>query len=94
MLSKQRTQLVTDSPRDFTGFDVQARDGKIGRIDPATHATGPHHIVVKTGFSIFGTKRIVSGHDVKSIDYGLNNVNVSISKDQIKNRPRYQPTRA
>ena len=92
-LTMQRTQLVTEAQREFTGFAVVARDGKIGTIDAATNETSPSHIVVSTGFWIFGALRIISARVVKSIDYGRSSVNVSLTREQVKSCPRYRSGR-
>ena len=41
-------------PLDLTGYDVEAADGHIGKIDEASKQTGNSSIVVDTGWWIFG----------------------------------------
>ncbi|HET8812946.1 MAG TPA: hypothetical protein VFM67_10140, partial [Gaiella sp.] len=51
-----RDTLVVDSGIDVTGYEVEASDGSIGKIDEATFDTGSSYIVVDTGPWIFGKK--------------------------------------
>jgi hypothetical protein len=41
---------------DLTGFDVEAADGSIGKVDEATQEVGESYLVVDTGVWIFGKK--------------------------------------
>jgi hypothetical protein len=41
---------------DVVGFDVEATDGSIGKIDEATYDVGSSYVVVDTGPWIFGSK--------------------------------------
>ena len=43
----------------MTGFDVEAIDGSIGKIDESSFEADNSHIVVDTGFWIFGKKRLI-----------------------------------
>ena len=45
--------------RDFVGYDVEASDGSIGKIDESSVAAGQAYLVVDTGFWIFGKKRLI-----------------------------------
>nr|MBA3380786.1 PRC-barrel domain containing protein [Actinomycetota bacterium] len=53
---------------DITGFEVEALDGGIGKIDEATYETGSSYVVVDTGPWIFGKKVMLPAGVVKSID--------------------------
>ena len=44
------------SDQELTGFDVEAVDGTIGKIDESSLEADNAHIVVDTGFWIFGKK--------------------------------------
>jgi hypothetical protein len=74
---------------DIVGYEVEAVDGSIGKIDEATTETGAAHIVVDTGPWIFGKKRLIPAGAVTSIDRDAKSVTVSLSKDQIKAGPDY-----
>ena len=44
---------------DLTGWDVEATDGHIGKVDEATYEDASSCLVVDTGFWIFGKKRMI-----------------------------------
>ena len=72
---------------DVVGYDVEATDGSIGKIDEATSETGAAHIVVDTGPWIFGKKRLIPAGAVISVDHDAQRVTLSLSKDQVKAGP-------
>lgn len=74
---------------DLTGFDVQARDGDIGKVDKASYDAGASSIVVDTGFWIFGKKRLLPAGVIQTIDLDNRVVHVACTKDQIKKAPDY-----
>ena len=78
---------------DFTGFDVEAVDGSIGKIDEATHETGSSYIVVDTGPWIFGKKVLLPAGVIDRIDHDDRCVYVNRSKDEIKNAPEFDEDR-
>ena len=63
-----RAEVFVAAPPDLTGFDVEATDGHIGKIDEATMAEGSTCLVVDTGFWIFGKKRMIPAGVVRAID--------------------------
>ena len=78
---------------DLTGFNVEARDGKIGKVDEATHEAGGSFIVVDTGPWIFGKKVMLPAGMVREIDLDTETVFVDFTKDEIKNAPEFDETR-
>jgi hypothetical protein len=76
---------------DLTGYDVVATDGSIGKIDEATNETNASTLVVDTGFWIFGKKRLIPAGVVTRVDEAERNVHVSLSKDEVKEAPDYDP---
>ena len=74
---------------DVTGYDVEARDGHIGKVDEATNEPSSSCLVVDTGFWIFGKKRMIPAGVVQRIDPDEKKVYVSMTKDQIKDAPDY-----
>lgn len=78
---------------DLTGFDVEATDGHIGKIDEATYEAAASCLVVDTGFWIFGKKRMIPAGAVRSIDADARTVFVGLAKDQIKGAPDYDEVR-
>ena len=80
-------EAVWSESADLVGYDVQATDGSIGTVDEATTETDRAHLVVDTGFWIFGKKRLIPAGAVISIDHDARTITVSLSKDQIKAAP-------
>src|SRR4051812_35748073 len=78
---------------DVSGFDVEARDGHIGKVDEATYETGASYLVVDTGFWIFGKKRMIPAGLVERVDPEERKVYLSVTKDEVKNAPDYDPDR-
>ena len=88
-----RDTLVVDSGIDVTGYEVEASDGSIGKIDEATFDTGSSYIVVDTGPWIFGKKVMLPAGVVRDVDQESETVFVDRTKDQIKHAPEYDSTR-
>ena len=72
---------------DLVGYDVEATDGSIGKIDQATDDTSTAYLVVDTGPWIFGKKRLIPAGTVTSVDHDGQHVYVAMTKDQIKGAP-------
>ena len=75
--------------RDVVGYDVEAIDGGIGKIDEASNDTAASYLVVDTGFWIFGKKRLIPAGVVQSIDDTNEKVHISLTKDQVKSAPDF-----
>jgi hypothetical protein len=82
---------VEPSPSDLEleGFSLEAKDGKIGKIDEATHETGGSFLIVDTGRWIFGKTVMLPAGVVERIDPDGKTVFVNLTKDEIKNAPEY-----
>jgi hypothetical protein len=78
---------------DFTGWSVEARDGKIGKVDEATKDASGAFLVLDTGPWIFGKKVILPAGVIERIDPDTETLFVSRTKDEIKNAPEYDPDR-
>ena len=74
---------------EITGYDVEAIDGGIGKIDDDTLETDTGHIVVDTGPWIFGKKVMLPIGVIKSVDHENDKVFVNRTKDEIKNAPEF-----
>lgn len=70
---------------DLVGYDVEATDGHIGKIDESSMETDQSHVVVDTGFWIFGKKRLIPAGVIT--DVRDRKVYVNMTKDQIKDAP-------
>ena len=73
--------------RSLVGYDVEALDGSIGKIDETTTDTDSAHVVVDTGWWIFGKKRLIPAGAITAIDHDQQKVGVQMTKDQIKSAP-------
>ena len=73
---------------DITGFEVEATDGSIGKVDEATYETGRSFLVVDTGPWIFGKKVMLPAGVIRSIDETEEKVFVNRTKDEIKRLAR------
>ena len=74
---------------DLTGFNVEAVDGGIGKIDEATYEADAGYVVVDTGPWIFGKKVLLPAGVIRDIDLDSEKVFVDRSKDEIKNAPEF-----
>ena len=78
-------------PAAIVGYDVEALDGHIGTIDESSTDADQSHVVVDTGFWIFGKKRMIPAGVVKQVDHDDKKVWVSMSKDEVREAPDYKP---
>jgi len=88
-----RTNVFAGPPIDLSGFDVEAEDGHIGKIDEASYQEGTGCIVVDTGFWIFGKKRMLPAGVIERVDPDAKVVYVAMTKDEIKKAPDYNAER-
>lgn len=85
--------VLTDG-RDVIGYEVKATDGKIGRIDGCTTVTDRDHVVVDTGFWIFGKRRLLPAGLIRQIDHDEQRVWLRVGKDQVRGAPDYEEPEA
>jgi hypothetical protein len=78
---------------DLRGFEVEAIDGGIGKIDEATYETGSSYLVIDTGPWIFGKKVLLPAGIVDRVDLDEERVYVNRTKDEIKNAPEFDESR-
>jgi len=78
---------------DLSGFEVEATDGSIGKVDEATNDAGGGYIVVDTGPWIFGKKRLLPAGVIQDVDLDSEKVYVNRTKDEIKNAPEFDQDR-
>ncbi len=79
--------------QEVTGFDVEATDGHIGKIDESSFQADNSHIVVDTGFWIFGKKRLIPAGAVSGVDFENKKVMIGLTKDQVKDAPDFERER-
>ena len=84
--------LSTGRP-DIAGYEVEARDGHIGKVDEATYDADLSCLVVDTGHWIFGHKRMIPAGMVERIDPAECKVYLTMTKDEIRGAPNYDADR-
>jgi hypothetical protein len=77
---------------DLSDFHVEALDGEIGKVDPASYEAGGDSIVVDTGPLVFGRKVFLPVGTIRRIDPDEKRISVDLTKDQIKDAPEYDPS--
>ena len=80
---------ATVGTTDLTGYEVEAIDGSIGKIDEATNDVGGSYVIVDTGPWIFGKKVLLPAGVIDRIDTADEKVYVNRNKDEIKNAPEF-----
>jgi hypothetical protein len=78
---------------DLVGYDVEALDGEIGKIETASQEIGTRYLVVDTGPWIFGKKVMLPAGLVERIDLSSKRVYVGGTKDVIKKAPEFNEVR-
>ena len=74
---------------NLTGFEVEALDGTIGKVDEATSEIGSSYVIVDTGPWIFGKKVMLPASVIEDVDLDAEKVHVRRTKDEIKNAPEF-----
>jgi hypothetical protein len=83
------SQLDTLLASDLTGFEVEAIDGGIGKVDEATQEAGASYLVIDTGPWIFGKKVMLPAGVVDNVDLDEQKIYVNRTEDEIKNAPEF-----
>ena len=78
---------------DLSGFEVEAIDGSIGKIDEASNEVGASYLVVDTGPWIFGKKVLLPAGVIQDVDPDSQTVFINRTKDEIKNAPEFDEER-
>ena len=78
------------STANLVGFEVEATDGKIGKVDEHTRdIQSQGFIVVDTGPWIFGKKVMLPAGIIQSVELDEEKVYVNRTKDEIKSAPEF-----
>ncbi len=86
---QDRQELAQRPDTGLIGYDVEATDGGIGKVDE-DNAKVPHDcLMVDTGPWIFGRKVVLPVGVVDHVDHQERKVHVDRTKEQIKNAPEY-----
>ena len=82
------------STANLVGFEVEATDGKIGKVDESTKdVQSQGFLVIDTGPWIFGKKVMLPAGIVSGVDHDEQKVYVNRTKDEIKNAPEFDEER-
>jgi hypothetical protein len=81
---------VAFSDAGIVGYEVEATDGRIGKIDESSADAGSAYVVVDTGFWIFGKKRLIPAGVIDRVDDGEQRVYIGMTKDQVKAAPDFE----
>jgi hypothetical protein len=74
---------------ELVGFEIEAIDGGIGKIDEATYDVGSSYVVVDTGPWILGKKVMLPAGVIQRVDLDSQTVYVDRTKDEIKDSPEF-----
>jgi hypothetical protein len=77
---------------DLSDYRVEAVDGEIGKVDPATYQSGGDSLIVDTGPLVFGQKVFLPVGTIERIDPESRTIYVDRTKDEIKHAPEYDPS--
>jgi hypothetical protein len=84
------TTLSSDlNAQSVVGYEVEALDGSIGKVDEATFDAASGHIVVDTGPWIFGKKVVLPAGVIRSADRTEEKVFLNRTKEEIKGAPEF-----
>lgn len=83
----------TWSGASLVGYEVEAQDGGIGKIDEASDDVGASYFVVDTGPWIFGKKVLLPAGVIETVDPDEQKVYVNSTKEEIKNSPEFDQDR-
>src|SRR5262245_42787953 len=75
---------------DIIGYDVVAIDGNIGKVDSRSGQFDDSHVVVDTGWWMFGRKRrLIPARMPVVVDHLQRKVWVDLTMEQIETSPDY-----
>jgi len=75
---------------DVTGFEVEATDGSVGKVDMSSNAVGESYLVVTTGFWKFGKTVVLPAGLVERVDRDDEKLYLAATKDDIHESPEYR----
>jgi hypothetical protein len=74
----------------LVGFDVEATDGPLGKVDDATNDVAGTLLVVDTGSRLFGRKVVLTADMVARVDARSGVVYLDRARDELKDAPPYR----
>ena len=79
-------------PLDLTGFEVEATDGKVGKVEEAAYELGSSWLVVDTGPWIIGKKVLLPAGTIEQVDPEERKLYVDRTREEIKSAPEHDPS--
>ena len=79
-------------PLDVTGFEVEASDGKVGKVEEAAYELGSSWLVVDTGPWIIGKKVLLPAGTIEQVDPEERKLYVDRTREEIKSAPEHDPS--
>ncbi|GGU18454.1 PRC-barrel domain containing protein [Lentzea flava] len=84
-------ELARRPDTGLIGYEVEATDGSIGKIDEDNAKVPNDCLMISTGPWIFGRTVVLPVGTVRRVDHNERKVYVDRTKEQIKNAPEYDP---
>jgi Protein of unknown function (DUF2795) len=79
---------------DLTGFDVDATDGRVGRVVRTRDDIGLQHLVVDAQPTLPGNRpMIIPAGLVRSVDRNIRQVRIDRDRNELRNAPAYDDAR-
>ncbi|MGW7487445.1 PRC-barrel domain-containing protein [Streptomyces sp. NPDC054786] len=78
---------------DLIGFDVEAIDGRIGKVDKHSDEVGAAYLVVDIGGWLFGRHVLLPAGTISSIDLEKTTIHLSRTKEDIEHAPEFDKNR-
>jgi hypothetical protein len=85
-------ERLLDASTGFVGYDAEAIDGTVGKIDAASVDEGRNFVVVDMGIASIGNKRLVPAGMVRRVDHENERVHLATTRDQICAAPGLDET--
>ncbi|HSK41445.1 MAG TPA: PRC-barrel domain-containing protein [Arenibaculum sp.] len=81
------------SGREIEGYHIAAEDGSIGHVEDylIDHAWHVRYLIIDTRNWLPGRKVVVAPDWVRRIDWAAREVEVDLTREQIRNSPEYDP---
>lgn len=80
---------VAQTDVGMVGYEVEATDGRIGKIDESSADAGSAYVVVDTGWWILGKKRLIPAGVIQRVDDDDERVFIQMTKDEVKSAPDF-----
>ncbi|CAA9472640.1 MAG: hypothetical protein AVDCRST_MAG65-900 [uncultured Solirubrobacteraceae bacterium] len=74
---------------DLEGYEVHARDGKVGTVMDVCDRPGESFIVVDTGRWLLSKKVVLPAGVLERVDHDADRIYVDRSRDEIKGAPAF-----